>query len=63
MDIHTAAAQFKLTDSTVRVRSTGETGSYWGCDTIPARRVTLVVQRGCERTLADFAVEDVEVLE
>jgi hypothetical protein len=62
MNIHTAAAQFKLTDSTVRVRSTGETGSYWGCDAVPPTSVTLIVLRGSERTLVDFPVEDLEVL-
>jgi hypothetical protein len=61
MDIHAAATEFKLVNNTVRVRSTGEVGDFWGCDTVPPTRVTLVVQRLGERTLADFDVEDVEL--
>ena len=62
MDVHTAAAQFKLTNSTIRVRSTGETGSYWGCDAIPPTSVTIKQGSGLSMTLRDFAVEEVEVV-
>ena len=51
----------RLVGNTVRVRSTGEVGRFWGCDTVPPRRVTLVVERLGERSLVDFAVEDVEL--
>ena len=63
MDVHTATKKFKLADSTIRVKTTGETGKYWGCDSVPPNFVTMVVQQGDGQTLLEFAVDEVEILE